>query len=126
MRCFNCKKLLTGDERVAERLVYSIFFDTKPRDRSANGVDGLLAAFHDKRLEVGLHAVAKAQVSAQFKQQPTGGVTSTKATRATEQEANPRTRGRPRSRENRRRNPTSPSSAHTLKPKSSTSIGLAG
>jgi hypothetical protein len=48
------------------------------------------------------------------------GATPAKATRATQQEANLRTRGRLRSRENRRRNPASPSPAHTLQPKSST------
>jgi hypothetical protein len=48
------------------------------------------------------------------------GATSAKATRAPLHEANLRTRGRPRSRENRRRKPTSPSPTHTLTPKSST------
>jgi hypothetical protein len=55
MRSFKCKKLRTGDERATERLVYTRLFDTKARDRSANGVDGLLAALDDKRLEVSLH-----------------------------------------------------------------------
>jgi hypothetical protein len=40
-------KIHTRVERVAERLVYSRFFDTHARDRSANGVDGLLAALHN-------------------------------------------------------------------------------
>jgi hypothetical protein len=56
VRRFKCKKALTGEERVADRLVYSRFFDTHAADRSTNGVDGLLAAMEDKRIEVSLHA----------------------------------------------------------------------
>eukprot|EP00873_Tetraselmis_striata_P041781 jgi/Tetstr1/462045/TSEL_007116.t1 len=48
------KKALTGDEKLAERLVYRRFFDTAVADRGATGVDGLLAALDDKRLEVSL------------------------------------------------------------------------
>jgi hypothetical protein len=58
---FKCKKLMSGEKRVAERLVYSRFFDTHIGERSANGVDGLLTALEDKRLEVSLHAAAKTQ-----------------------------------------------------------------
>jgi hypothetical protein len=64
LRRFKCDELLTGDERVAERLVYSRFFDTHARDRTSNGVDGLLATLNDKRLEVSPHAAAKAHVLA--------------------------------------------------------------
>jgi hypothetical protein len=39
-----CKKLLSGEERVAERLVNSRFFDKKIGEHNTNGVDGLLAA----------------------------------------------------------------------------------
>eukprot|EP00873_Tetraselmis_striata_P046175 jgi/Tetstr1/466439/TSEL_010967.t1 len=64
------KKALTLEEQVAERLVYSRVFDTAEHERSANVVDGLLAALEDKRLEVGLAAAAnKAQASATFKRQ---------------------------------------------------------
>jgi hypothetical protein len=74
LRRLKCKKLLTGDERVAERFAYSKFFDTLAGgERSANRVDGLLASLDDKRLEVSLHAVAKARVPTKFKQKPTGG-----------------------------------------------------
>jgi hypothetical protein len=59
LRRFKGKKLLTKGERVAERLLYSIFFDIHAGDRSADGVDGLLAALDDKRLEVNLLAAAK-------------------------------------------------------------------
>eukprot|EP00873_Tetraselmis_striata_P012004 jgi/Tetstr1/432268/TSEL_002302.t1 len=52
LRRFKCKKALTGEERVAERLVYSRFFDTTAAERSSNGVDGLLNALDDKRLEL--------------------------------------------------------------------------
>eukprot|EP00873_Tetraselmis_striata_P018382 jgi/Tetstr1/438646/TSEL_027197.t1 len=52
LRRFKCKKTLTGEERVAERLVYSRFFDTTAAERSSNGVDGLLNALDDKQLEV--------------------------------------------------------------------------
>jgi hypothetical protein len=53
VRRIRCKKQLTGDKHVADRLVYSIFFDTWARDRSANGVDGPFATLNDnKRLEV--------------------------------------------------------------------------
>jgi hypothetical protein len=67
-RRFKGKKALTGEERVAERLVYSRFFDTQTADRSTNGVDGLLAALEDKRIEVSLHAAARAQAAQTFKQ----------------------------------------------------------
>eukprot|EP00873_Tetraselmis_striata_P012995 jgi/Tetstr1/433259/TSEL_022547.t1 len=64
LRRFKCKKALTGEERVAERLVYSRFFDTTAAERSNNGVDGLLNALDDKRLEVSLHQAAAAQAAA--------------------------------------------------------------
>eukprot|EP00873_Tetraselmis_striata_P007845 jgi/Tetstr1/428109/TSEL_018164.t1 len=58
-RRFKGKKALTGDENtVAERLVYRRFFDTAVADRGANGVDGLLAALDDKRLEAGVAPAA--------------------------------------------------------------------
>eukprot|EP00873_Tetraselmis_striata_P035644 jgi/Tetstr1/455908/TSEL_042689.t1 len=63
------KKALTPEEQVAERLIYSRVFDTAEHERSANVVDGLLAALEDKRLEVGLAAAAKAHASATFKRQ---------------------------------------------------------
>eukprot|EP00873_Tetraselmis_striata_P010207 jgi/Tetstr1/430471/TSEL_020279.t1 len=53
LRRYKCiKKALTGEERVAERLVYSRFFDTAAAKRSNNDVDGLLNAMDDIRLEV--------------------------------------------------------------------------
>eukprot|EP00873_Tetraselmis_striata_P041649 jgi/Tetstr1/461913/TSEL_006991.t1 len=67
LRRFKCKKALTGEEQVAEHLVYSRFFDTTAAERSSNGVDGLLNAMDDKGLEVSLHQAAKAQAAAQFK-----------------------------------------------------------
>eukprot|EP00873_Tetraselmis_striata_P001327 jgi/Tetstr1/421591/TSEL_012535.t1 len=73
LRRFKCKKALTGEERVAERLVYSRFFDTTAAEGSINGVDGLLNAMDDKRLEVSLHQAAKAQAAAQFKGSGSGG-----------------------------------------------------
>eukprot|EP00873_Tetraselmis_striata_P046304 jgi/Tetstr1/466568/TSEL_011070.t1 len=73
LRRFKCKKALTGEERDAERLVYSHFFDTTA-ERSNNGVDGLLNALDVKRLEVSLHQAAKqAQSAAQFKGGGSGG-----------------------------------------------------
>jgi hypothetical protein len=72
VRRFKGAKALTGEERVAERLVYSHFFDTQATDRSINGVDGLLAALVDKHIEASLHAAAKAQTARTFKQ-PTPG-----------------------------------------------------
>jgi hypothetical protein len=89
------QEAVIGDERVVERLVYSRLFDTYARDRSANGVDCLFATLDAKRLEVSLYAAAKAVMSTQFKQEPTGGATPANATRATQQEANLRTRSRP-------------------------------
>eukprot|EP00873_Tetraselmis_striata_P043227 jgi/Tetstr1/463491/TSEL_008382.t1 len=68
LRRFKAKKALTPEEQVAERLIYSRVFDTE-HERSANVVDGLLAALEDKRLEVGLAAAAKAHASATFKRQ---------------------------------------------------------
>eukprot|EP00873_Tetraselmis_striata_P017505 jgi/Tetstr1/437769/TSEL_026423.t1 len=56
-------------EQLPERLIYSRVFDTAEHERSANVVDGLLAALEDKRLEVGLAAAAKAHASATFKRQ---------------------------------------------------------
>jgi hypothetical protein len=67
------KKALTGEERIAKRLVYSRFFDTQLAERSTNGVDGLLAALEDKRNEVSLDAAAKAHTAQTFKQ-PTPGL----------------------------------------------------
>jgi ribosomal protein L12E/L44/L45/RPP1/RPP2 len=52
--------------------VYSRFFDTHASGRRTNGVDGLLAALEDKRIEVSLHAAARAQAAQTFKQ-PTPG-----------------------------------------------------
>eukprot|EP00873_Tetraselmis_striata_P001149 jgi/Tetstr1/421413/TSEL_012362.t1 len=51
IRWFKGKKALTGDEKVAERLVHQRFFDTAIADIGANGIAGLLAALDDKRLE---------------------------------------------------------------------------
>eukprot|EP00873_Tetraselmis_striata_P008981 jgi/Tetstr1/429245/TSEL_001908.t1 len=51
----------------------SRFFDTTAAERSSNGVDGLLKALDDKRLEVSLHHAAKAQAAAQFKGSDSGG-----------------------------------------------------
>jgi hypothetical protein len=64
---YKAKKILTGKERVAERLVYSRYFDTIASDRVGNIVDGLPLAMEDKRLEVSITAAPKAQVVAQFK-----------------------------------------------------------
>jgi hypothetical protein len=52
--------------------VYSRFFDTKAADRTTNGINGLLAALEDRRIEVSLRAAAKAQAAQTFKQ-PTLG-----------------------------------------------------
>jgi hypothetical protein len=64
---FKAKKILTGEERVAERLVYTRCFDTFASDRGGSVVDGLLSALEDKRLEVSIAGAAKAQATAQFK-----------------------------------------------------------
>eukprot|EP00873_Tetraselmis_striata_P004618 jgi/Tetstr1/424882/TSEL_015377.t1 len=50
-RRFKAKNALTGEEQVAERLIYSRIFDPAKHERSAEVVDGLLAALEDKRLE---------------------------------------------------------------------------
>eukprot|EP00873_Tetraselmis_striata_P010737 jgi/Tetstr1/431001/TSEL_002019.t1 len=68
LRRFKAKKALTPEEQVAERLIYSRVFDTE-HERSANVVDGRLAALEDKRLEDGLAGAAKAHASATFKRQ---------------------------------------------------------
>eukprot|EP00873_Tetraselmis_striata_P009547 jgi/Tetstr1/429811/TSEL_019678.t1 len=73
LRRFECKKALAGEEQVAERLVHSRFFVTTAAERSSNGVDGLLNAMDDKRLEVSLHQAAKAHAAAQFKGSGSGG-----------------------------------------------------
>jgi hypothetical protein len=64
---FEAKKILNGEERVAERLVYTRGFDTIATDQRSNVANGLLSAMEDKRLEVIITAVAKAQADAQFK-----------------------------------------------------------
>eukprot|EP00873_Tetraselmis_striata_P036158 jgi/Tetstr1/456422/TSEL_043156.t1 len=55
--------------RARRGLIYSRVFDAAEHERSANVVDGLLAALEDKRLEVGLAAAAKTHASASFKRQ---------------------------------------------------------
>eukprot|EP00873_Tetraselmis_striata_P008808 jgi/Tetstr1/429072/TSEL_019036.t1 len=69
----NASHALTGDHKVAERLVYRRFFDTAVADCCANGVDGLLASLDDKRLEVSLLQAAKAHASYAFKAGGDGG-----------------------------------------------------
>jgi hypothetical protein len=61
------KKILTGEERFAERLVYTRCFDTVASDRGGSVVDGLMSALEDKRLEVSITGAAKVQAAAQFK-----------------------------------------------------------
>jgi hypothetical protein len=61
---FKAKKIFTGEERVAERLVYMRCFDTIACDRGGNVVDGLMSALEDKRLEVSITTVANAQTTA--------------------------------------------------------------
>jgi hypothetical protein len=46
---FKAKKILIGEERVAERLVYTRCFDTIAADRGGNVVDGLFSTLEDKR-----------------------------------------------------------------------------
>eukprot|EP00873_Tetraselmis_striata_P009064 jgi/Tetstr1/429328/TSEL_019246.t1 len=68
LRRFKCKKALTDEEGFAERLIHSHFYDTAATERSSsNGVDGLLNAPDDTRLEVSLHQAAKAQAAAHLK-----------------------------------------------------------
>jgi hypothetical protein len=62
-RRFKAKKILTGEERVAERLVYTRCFDTV----ASKVVDGLMSVMEYKRLEVSITAAAKAQGAAHFK-----------------------------------------------------------
>jgi hypothetical protein len=57
---FKAKKNLTGEERLAERLVYTRCFDTVAADRGRNVVDGFMSTPEDKRLEVSITAAAKA------------------------------------------------------------------
>jgi hypothetical protein len=72
VRCFKGNKALAREERVAERLMYSRFFDNQAADRSTTSVDGLLTTLEDKRIEVSPHAAAKAEAAQTFKQ-PTPG-----------------------------------------------------
>eukprot|EP00873_Tetraselmis_striata_P023460 jgi/Tetstr1/443724/TSEL_031714.t1 len=68
LRRFKARKALTSDEEQgAERLIYSRVFDPAEHERSANVVDGLLAALEDKHLAVGLAVAAKATAAAPFK-----------------------------------------------------------
>jgi hypothetical protein len=67
IRRSKAKKILAGEERLAERLVYTRCLDTVASDRGGNIVDGLMSAVEDMRLEVSITVVAKAQATAQFK-----------------------------------------------------------
>eukprot|EP00873_Tetraselmis_striata_P029107 jgi/Tetstr1/449371/TSEL_003882.t1 len=70
LRCFEAKEAVTGEEQVAERLIYSFeILDPAEHEHSANVVTGLLAAREDKRLEVGLATAAMARAAAQFKKE---------------------------------------------------------
>jgi hypothetical protein len=60
-----------GEERVAERILYSRFFDTQATDLDTDSVDGLFAALKDKCIGVSLHAAARAQAA--NRGQPTPG-----------------------------------------------------
>jgi hypothetical protein len=64
----NLKKRVIGKKGVAERLVFSRFYDTQAADRNINGVNILLPAMEDTRIEVSVHAAAKAQAAQIFKQ----------------------------------------------------------
>jgi deoxyhypusine synthase len=64
---FKATKILTGKERVAERLVYTRCFDTVASDGGGNVVDGLMSALEDKRLEVSITGAAKTQAATKFK-----------------------------------------------------------
>jgi hypothetical protein len=67
MRRFHAKKIPNGEERVAERLLYSRCLGITAADRGGNVVDGLLSALDDKLLEVNVTSSAKAQGVAQLK-----------------------------------------------------------
>jgi hypothetical protein len=82
LRRFKCKKFLSGEERVAKRLVYSRFFGIHIGEPSANGVDGLLATIEDKRIEVSMHVASKAEALVQFTFQPRGGNSNPRVTNA--------------------------------------------
>jgi hypothetical protein len=74
IRRFKAKKILTGEERVAERLVYTRCFDTVTSDRGGSVVDGLLSGLEDKRLEVnikGLWSVKDSKGAVQGRQAST-------------------------------------------------------
>eukprot|EP00873_Tetraselmis_striata_P044667 jgi/Tetstr1/464931/TSEL_009665.t1 len=49
LRRFKVKKAVTGEEQVPARLIYSRVFGPAEQERSANVVDGLLAALEHKR-----------------------------------------------------------------------------
>jgi hypothetical protein len=67
IRRFKAKKILTREERVAKRLVYSRCLDTIAADRGGNVVDGLLSALEEKRLEIIITAAEEAQAVAHFR-----------------------------------------------------------
>jgi hypothetical protein len=62
----NLKKRDIGKKRVAERLVFSRLYDTQAADIKINGVNILLPAMEDKRIEVSVHAAAKSQAAQIF------------------------------------------------------------
>jgi hypothetical protein len=66
LKRFKGKKHIFGEEHIAERLVYSRFFDTQIGERTANGIDGIIAALEDKRIEVKLHMATKAHDKHQY------------------------------------------------------------
>jgi hypothetical protein len=63
IRRFKAKKILTGEERVAERLVYSMCFDSISSKNGGNVVHGLLSALEDKRLELSITTLINTSIS---------------------------------------------------------------
>jgi ribosomal protein L12E/L44/L45/RPP1/RPP2 len=67
IRRFKAKKVLTGEKRVAERLINSRCFGSISSKPGGKVVDILMSAMEDKRLEVSITAVAKAPATPECK-----------------------------------------------------------
>jgi acylphosphatase len=61
------------ETRNSQSASYTPGFYTHAADRNTNGVDGLIAALEDKRIQVSLHAPGKAQSAQTFKHPTSGG-----------------------------------------------------
>jgi hypothetical protein len=95
LRRFKCKKLLTWEKNGSPSGSPTLDYSTPRLGTGAapTGSTGLLAALDNKRLEVSLHAAAKAQLSAQLKQEPTRGGNPSQGNKGDQARGQPKEKG---------------------------------